>query len=627
MASVPSGKIDSWLFVDDDGGGVVRIELTGQQLRIGRDHSNDIWLDHPGCASHALVLYRRDNVDHLKVYEGAKVFLNGVSVAGMHRLYGGDSIRVTDRKFLYGHADAPPEHCLGLTLFDGEEATRAYVMRQTRVTFGRDDGDILLDDPSVADDHASLEFYADDAVFLVPGAAARPVTLDGAPVTGRVRVKDGAVLRLGRLQLRVAMLPMHASGLMRPLASARAAAATSHQRLDAGLHRAPPADRVSWTPPPQDAVPATVIGALPGAGSPDGLPQWLDDLKEDRPAQPPRPLAPRRAPRLAPDHPAIRPASGAHRDASVPRPAPRSASPGPSVRVAPEVFQGERVHHDSQALRTDEVRARVRAQPPSHGGVRPEAQTIAAPLPAGPPRGASRLPIAAGLHEQLTDVLHIDDVRQAVADHYRGRGGAAEPPARHLTAHDLEVPKHPVGAASRPPQAPSRPPQAPSRPPPPPSRPHHASSPYTEAQRRSTPARSRPADLPPSPYSAAPPEGGLYRPSRDAGSATWAAPVAASPQLTGVLDVIPDRPALDRNAHQPDPEAMAQQRRVEDARSRRRGQPPAPVSDAGQGYSHHDPNRSTSPEKPRARGPVDNSPRQHRGREVDNSPRFYDDKE
>lgn len=669
-------KPGSWIFVDDDEGVVVRVALTGQKVRIGRDHSNDIWLDHPGCATHALVFYQRDKVDHIKVYDGAKVFLNGVTVTGMHRLYSGDSVRVADRKFCYARDDSPPEVCLGVTLFDGDEAARAFVLRQTRVVVGRRAGDITIDDAVVADDHLHLEFYADDLLFAIPGTAGRPVSLGDTIVSGRVRLKDGDVLQLGRLYLRVALLPSLADGLMKPLVSKRIAAATDHLKMQAGLHESGPSVRSDWTPPPQDVVAPTVIGALPGSRPSGQLPQWLSDLKDDRPAQPPRPLAAQHSPRPASTRMAAAsgPQTGVAR--SVPRPRPSSRAQAPSVRVAPEVFQGQRVHHDSLGIRTHDLdgptvnhSTEAQQSPRAASAQRPGGSQRTFLAPDNLPTIAAPMPSADGLHNQHTDVLQIADVRKAVANHHRrqsegasrqdsdrhaplpragGRPARSAPsrsrparstpsqplpavpaparPAAHSVserraAHDSAMGVHQQLTQHQPSPLGQRGAHAGSHDT---RRPLHASSPYVEAANRTG------TELPQSPYSASPLEGGLYRPSRDAGRRPeWNVPKAANPQLTNVMDVSPDKATL--ASSQAELKHAQQRRRVADARARRTGGGSSGTQAAtGFGFSHHDPNYAFDPEetqKPAQRGPVDDSPRRHRIREVDNSPRYYDEKE
>ncbi|MCO4761862.1 MAG: FHA domain-containing protein [Myxococcales bacterium] len=549
----------SWLFVDDDDGSVVRVPVTGAQVRIGRDRSNDIWLDHPGCATHALVLYRRDGVDNIKVYDGAKVFLNGVAVSSMHRLYGGDTIRVADRVFLYGRDDTPSEQCLGATRFEGEEARQGYVFHQTCVVVGRHSGDIVLSDPSVSDGHVTIESYGDESLFIVPAGPKGTVRLDDRIITGRRRIKDDALLQIGRVELRIGLVPADGFGLMKPLAKARVAAATAHQRMDAALHyggagtgtpqRAmdpaipPKKQQASWSAPAVGEVAPTVIGTLATVQL-DGEPPPVPAQPAARPAGKPRPRPTSRA-TAAPSH--------------------RNAPSGPSVKVAPGIPTSR-----PPSGATERQQAPRRAQPQAAARQRTEDVRDQ-----GKVSGSWQAPPALGLHEQMTAVLQTGDVHQAVAAHYRSRG--QEPPR---TAQP--PPQANRRQASQPIKQPARPAQ-------------QQQQQQRDEQRRPRRVLDRRADtLPPSPYGAAPQQGGIYRPSRHAASASQAA-ASQQPQLTGVMDIVADKASLNHQVHEPDPDA--EQRRVANARARRRG------------------------------GPVDDSPRRKRRQDVDNSPRYYDDEE
>lgn len=187
---------------------MLRYQLEAERVRIGRDVSNDIWIDHPHVRPHTLLVFRRDADHHLKVYEGAKVLLNGAPVVGIHRLYGGDRIGLADREFLYGRDDTPAETALGLTVMRGGAVLYATVLRRTVVRIGRHGPDLSLDDPSVKDAHLSLECYGSDSIFAVEGTS-------GAE---RRRVTEDALLQVGIFSLRVHLLPADAHGLLLPTA-------------------------------------------------------------------------------------------------------------------------------------------------------------------------------------------------------------------------------------------------------------------------------------------------------------------------------------------------------------------------------------------------------------------------
>ncbi len=204
----------AYLFVEDDGS-VLRYCIDSERVRIGRDESNDIWIDNPAVRPHTLLVYAKDQEHCIKVYDGAKVSLNSVPVTGMHRLYSGDRIGIADREFLYGRDDTPAECSIGLTVVVDGCLSHAVVFRRTRIRIGRRDADLVLNDAAVSDRHLQLECYGTDGVYALDlgstaGTLVRGKRLDDT----RCRLTDGSVISLGRIELRVHLLPSDAHGLL-----------------------------------------------------------------------------------------------------------------------------------------------------------------------------------------------------------------------------------------------------------------------------------------------------------------------------------------------------------------------------------------------------------------------------
>lgn len=203
----------SFLFVEDEGV-VLRYALENDHVRIGRDPSNDIWIDNPAVRPHTLLVYRREDEYNIKVYDGAKVLLNGAPVTGMHKLYSGDRIGVADREFLYGRDDTPPAIALGLTVVIDGCVSHAVAFRRTRLRVGRRGADLVLNDPSVADQHFEIECYGADATFIACSGSAQGVFVKGVKVDGRKRLGEGAMITAGRVTLRLHLMPNEAHGLL-----------------------------------------------------------------------------------------------------------------------------------------------------------------------------------------------------------------------------------------------------------------------------------------------------------------------------------------------------------------------------------------------------------------------------
>ena len=579
----PSGR---WLFFADDDGAVLRAGIgsgPGGRLRIGRDaNRNDIYLDHPSVPAHALIVVEREGVDVVKVYEGARVALNGAVVQGMHRLYAGDRIRVGDRLFTYGRDDTPPDLAIGMTVVFGGEVVSATLLRDTRILLGRS-GDLVLDDPSVLDHHAVIEAYGEDAVYVRTLDADATTWLDGSRLLGRLALVDGSVLQLGRVEVAIKILAADGLGLLAP---PRRKAERTHRATGAFVPSAP-------SPNAEDVPAVTVIGSVSDLGldmhaAAAHDPSEFDDnatgryvpRDRSRPAHwstgaTPPPVAVPVAARRTPDAP---PAIEQR----------RAPMEGPSVRVrsaqtavpghAPSAVAGPAV---TRAPSPAAPAARV-VDGSAHGGrrrqIHPEQQAPMVPT------------IRPGLHDAETATLDTRGVPDMIEAHFRGRGqdvptwaktGAHAPAPPQMIDHD----------------APTGDPRRDSRP--------------SDTFRRSD-AFQRPVPPAPSRASGAHEP---YRPSREGGFRQTgghvpAAGVPAPAQLTVALAPIPDAPRLPPEAPRQPPVA------------------PRPVpaeAPVVQGYSHHDPERIAASEReappPLRRGPTDDAQRHHRARVIDGSKR------
>lgn len=191
-----------------------RFRLDQGEVRIGRDQTNDIWIDSPAVRPQTCLVYAREGLHHLKVYEGAKVLLNGQAVRGLHQLYSGDRIGVGDRELLYGRDDSLPQVAVGLTVILDGAVQYATVYRRNRVRLGRVDADLVLGDPSVSDRHLVIECYSDIGLFAFDLGSQAGTYVRGERIDERSRLADGDIVQLGRVSLRVHLLPVEAYGLL-----------------------------------------------------------------------------------------------------------------------------------------------------------------------------------------------------------------------------------------------------------------------------------------------------------------------------------------------------------------------------------------------------------------------------
>jgi pSer/pThr/pTyr-binding forkhead associated (FHA) protein len=199
----------------EDEGRVLRFRLDGvDRVRIGRDQSNDIWVDHPAVKPHTALIYKRESQFCLKVYDGAKVLLNKAPVAGMHHLYSGDRIGIADREFVYGRDDTAPDIAVGLTVMQDGAVQHAVVYQRTCIRVGRRDAEVLLSDPTVSDQHLVIECYSGDGLYAFDLGSATGTLVNGTRVEERCRLYDNDLLQVGHMALRVTLLPSDAHGLL-----------------------------------------------------------------------------------------------------------------------------------------------------------------------------------------------------------------------------------------------------------------------------------------------------------------------------------------------------------------------------------------------------------------------------
>jgi pSer/pThr/pTyr-binding forkhead associated (FHA) protein len=289
-APPPGGRLSpgSFLFVEDRGA-VLRFRLAEPRVRIGRAERNDIWVDADGVAEHAALIADKGDHHVLKVYGGARVALNDALVEGVHRLYSGDRFVVGDREFIYGRDDTAPDVALGLTVGQGERASRAVVLAQARVVVGRLRGDLPIRASRLEEGELVLECHGPDATF-----AWAPRGRDGQgrihhlrraggrrPLLGRVRIDDGDTLQLpGGVWLRLTVLEASAFGLLDGQVARRDALAEVPETVVKARPSEPADDArpsgASWHPggrtPDQPPSAASAPEREPDTGQQDELP-------------------------------------------------------------------------------------------------------------------------------------------------------------------------------------------------------------------------------------------------------------------------------------------------------------------------------------------------------------------
>ena len=101
----------------------------------------------------------------------------------------------------------PPETGIFLRVEEGDEQGKVITLSLGGVyTFGRTGADIELDDPKVSRKHAELGLYGPGAYVLRDLASSNGVFVDGRRVQEKVKLDNGALIRIGDTSLRLTVL-------------------------------------------------------------------------------------------------------------------------------------------------------------------------------------------------------------------------------------------------------------------------------------------------------------------------------------------------------------------------------------------------------------------------------------
>jgi pSer/pThr/pTyr-binding forkhead associated (FHA) protein len=101
----------------------------------------------------------------------------------------------------------PPETGIFLRIEEGGEKGKAFNLSPGGVyTIGRTGADIEIDDPKISRKHAELGLYGPGAYVLRDLASTNGVFVNGRRVQDKVRLDNGAVIRVGDTSLKLTVL-------------------------------------------------------------------------------------------------------------------------------------------------------------------------------------------------------------------------------------------------------------------------------------------------------------------------------------------------------------------------------------------------------------------------------------
>ena len=104
-----------------------------------------------------------------------------------------------------GQWDIPEELRFTLRVLEGTEAGKSYEVTRSRVTVGREEGEILLGDPLVSRKHAAFEIYGSQHIVVKDLASTNGTYLNGRLIAYS-KLNHGDKIRVGSTLLEAVIL-------------------------------------------------------------------------------------------------------------------------------------------------------------------------------------------------------------------------------------------------------------------------------------------------------------------------------------------------------------------------------------------------------------------------------------
>jgi len=192
--------------VSGDGAGN-RVPVVGE-IVIGRESADIVVPDDTASRRHAAVRPTAEGLELVDLGSSNGTFVNGRRIEGPHLLSDGDEIAVAGTTFAVELPEAapepepePPQPVQTLVFRSGpREGERLLVNHQ--LTFGREDVDVVFDDPEVSRRHA-LVFSVDGELEVTDCGSANGTYVNDVRIDTATRLSDGDTIRLGRTKLAV----------------------------------------------------------------------------------------------------------------------------------------------------------------------------------------------------------------------------------------------------------------------------------------------------------------------------------------------------------------------------------------------------------------------------------------
>lgn len=179
----------------------------GQTLNFGRGAHYDIGLDDSSVSGlHAALTFEAGQLHLVDLKSTNGSFVNGERIQ-RQALQHGDVLRLggTDLRFLYSYR-SPPIH-LNLSFSAGPHEGSQVRLEGASASLGQRGCVVRLSGEGVGEQHARIDAYGPELIFVVNLQPHRNTLLNGQPVLGVAAARAGDLLRIGPHQMYLEVLP------------------------------------------------------------------------------------------------------------------------------------------------------------------------------------------------------------------------------------------------------------------------------------------------------------------------------------------------------------------------------------------------------------------------------------
>lgn len=279
VGNFTGGGPEAWIYVEE-GDAVTRHRLGAAEARVGRGPENEIRLADPRIAKRHATIFAEGGRHFVRPAKRS-VRVDGRLHAEATALSHGTRLDLESVPLTYVTAPTAPTVVLQLGITAAGRPPWFLLLDAPRVTLGRDGADVLLPDRHVGARHCLIEVVSQELAFLVPLELDADTLINGRPIDGARRLRDGDRLMIGASEIVVRLLPGRLPAtdqLAVAIAPAAPTAAPRPASVAVPAAGAPPPPRAPTPPPLPSPPPVPVVRRSEPTEDFDARRHsWLDD--------------------------------------------------------------------------------------------------------------------------------------------------------------------------------------------------------------------------------------------------------------------------------------------------------------------------------------------------------------